>query len=272
MSDLSTLGLGTGLQEYMLNVQADEYLQKILAREQVDTSQESPIRKVQVVLLPSISLWANGNLLSVHPSGSFIKGTANRSGTDIDLFISLSPNTPNTLKDIYDYLFNRLSIDGYAPKRQNVSINVMVNGYSVDIVPAKRQNMETMDHSLYRSKKDSWIKTDVLKHIMTVRAANTQREIRIIKLWRRQKNLDFPSFYLELAVINALANNPSIHLSVNVQRIFDYLRDSFSTARIVDPANTNNVVSDGMTIEEKRNISSAAKAARGAPYWGHIVQ
>jgi len=59
---------------------------------------------------------------------------------------------------------------------------------------------------------------------------------------------------------------------VNVQRIFDYLRDSFSTARIVDPANTNNVVSDELTLEEMRKISSAARAAREAPYWENIVR
>jgi len=36
-----------------------------------------------------------------YPSGSFAKGTANRSGTDIDLFISLTSGTPDTLKEIY---------------------------------------------------------------------------------------------------------------------------------------------------------------------------
>ena len=43
-------------------------------------------------------------MLSISPSGSFAKGTANRSGTDIDLFISLSESTPETLKEIYDSL------------------------------------------------------------------------------------------------------------------------------------------------------------------------
>jgi len=43
-------------------------------------------------------------VLSISPSGSFAKGTANRSGTDIDLFISLSESTPETLKEIYDSL------------------------------------------------------------------------------------------------------------------------------------------------------------------------
>ncbi len=43
-------------------------------------------------------------MLSISPSGSFAKGTANRSGTDIDLFISLSESTPETLKETYDSL------------------------------------------------------------------------------------------------------------------------------------------------------------------------
>ena len=79
-------------------------------------------------------------LSDVSPSGSFAKGTANRSGTDIDLFISLSQNTPETLKQIYDKLFSRMTEKGYSPKRQNVSINVKVNGYDVDLVPARRQD------------------------------------------------------------------------------------------------------------------------------------
>lgn len=75
---------------------SDAYLQGILAREAVDTGPYSPVRGVQGILAPLLGEWANGNLISISPSGSFSKGTANHSGTDIDLFISLSENTPNT--------------------------------------------------------------------------------------------------------------------------------------------------------------------------------
>jgi tRNA nucleotidyltransferase (CCA-adding enzyme) len=78
---------------------ADAYLQGILNRKAVDTGIFSPVRGVQAVLEPVIRAWANGFLISVSPSGSFAKGTANRSGTDIDLFISLSPDTRETLKE-----------------------------------------------------------------------------------------------------------------------------------------------------------------------------
>src|ERR1017187_524648 len=112
---------------------ADEYLLGILQREAVDTGIYSPVRSVQNQLQPAIQEWASGYLLSVSPSGSFAKGTANHSGTDIDLFISLAQHTPNALKEIYDTLFKKMTEKGYGPKRQNVSINVRVNGYSVDL-------------------------------------------------------------------------------------------------------------------------------------------
>jgi hypothetical protein len=84
--------------------QADRYLRNILQREAVDTSPMSPLRLVQNTLWPTIRTWANGHLLSVMPSGSFSKGTANLSGTDIDLFISVAPNVVESLREVYDKL------------------------------------------------------------------------------------------------------------------------------------------------------------------------
>ena len=130
--------------------QADVYLRNILRREAVDTSPTSPLRAVANTLWPTIWTWANGHLLSVSPSGSFSKGTANLSGTDIDLFISVSPNVVETLRVVYDKLEIALHNAGYKTRRQNVSINITVDGQSVDLVPAKRQNLFLDDHSLYR--------------------------------------------------------------------------------------------------------------------------
>ena len=46
-----------------------------------------------------------------------MKGTAIKSGTDIDFFISLSETTTETLKkEIYDKLFGRLTEKKYTPE------------------------------------------------------------------------------------------------------------------------------------------------------------
>lgn len=259
------------LLERCSSMTADEYLQRILAREAVDTGPYSPVRIVQSLIEPAIREWAGNFLLRVDPSGSFAKGTANHSGTDIDLFISLAQQTPNTLKEIYDTLFRKMTAKSYNPKQQNVSINVKVIGYSVDLVPAKRQDSYSNDHSLYRSKAGTWAKTNVAQHIQHVIRGGRRDETRIIKLWRNQKGLDFPSFYLELTVINALSRQYGA-LSDNVLKVFHHLANSFSNARVVDPANTNNIISDDLTAAEKARIASAAEQALRAPDWNQVVQ
>jgi hypothetical protein len=238
-----------------------DYLQQILAREAVDTSATSPVRSVRGALLPVIQMWAGAQLLDVTPSGSFAKGTANRSGTDIDLFISLSETTTNTLADIYGTLFTAITNAGYQPTKRNVSINLRVGAYGVDLVPGKRQNSTTTDHSLYRNRAQTWTKTNIGTHINTVLFSNCQAPIRIIKLWRDQKGLDFPSFYLELLVIEALRGTLLTDLAARVVHAVGYLRDNILTSRIVDPANTNNIVSDDLTPIGKCTIRTAAANA-----------
>lgn len=251
---------------------ADDYLLGILAREQVDNSLTSPVWAAKQTLMPVLSQWGGSCLQQVHPTGSFAKGTANRSGTDIDLFISLSPTTPDSLKQIYETLFVAVSRAGYAPRRQNVSIGLRVSGVDVDLVPGKQQNILSLDHSLYRQKADSWTKTNVQTHIAHVLAGGRQLETRVAKLWRNQLGLDFPSFYLELAVIEALRTNLSLGLSNRVWSVFQYLAGGFSAARFVDPANTNNVISDDFTVAEKGAIKAAAARTLQAKMWGEVVR
>lgn len=122
-----------------------------------------------------------------------------------------------------------------------------------------------------RSKADTWAKTNVTQHIQHVIRGGRLGETRIIKLWRNQKGLDFPSFYLELTVINALSRQYGA-LSDNVLKVFHYLSNSFSNARVVDPANTNNIIFDDLTAAEKARIASAAEQALRAPDWNQVVQ
>ncbi len=72
-------------------------------------------------------------------------------------------------------------------------------------------------------------------------------------------------------MIDALPRQHSESLSGNVWRAFQYLRDRFTTARVVDPANTNNIVSDDLTIAQKNKVKALAEQALGANNWNEIV-
>jgi hypothetical protein len=251
---------------------ADEYLRTILAREAVPFGLYTPLTACRTTLVPVLQEWAGQFLVDIAPSGSFAKGTANRSGTDLDIFVSLSPDTNETLKQVYNKLHAHLVKRGFKPRRQNVSLGIKLDGFDVDVVPAKRQDDFSQDHSLYRSKADTWTKTNVARHIEIVSGCGFRDEIRILKLWRNQKGLDLPSFHLELSVIEAMRNSYRGSLSQNVWTSLIYLRDRFPSARIVDPANTNNILSDEVSVLGKAMIANAAKQALSASTWTQIVR
>src|ERR1700744_917420 len=89
MNALESLGL-LSAQGWRMMPEHD-YLWAILAREQVSSGLASPALFVPGIVRPIIERWAGRYLLDLAPSGSYAKGTANRSSTDLDLFISLSP-------------------------------------------------------------------------------------------------------------------------------------------------------------------------------------
>ena len=97
------------------------------------------------------------------------------------------------------------------------------------------------------------------------------REIKIIKIWRQLNNLDFPSFYLELAAIDFLSGQSTTNFSGNCWDLFGFLANDFISRRYVDPANTNNVISDDLSYSEKLTIQRLAKVARSKTNWSEIV-
>ncbi|MEM7557064.1 MAG: nucleotidyltransferase domain-containing protein [Cyanobacteria bacterium P01_A01_bin.84] len=255
-----------------MSVRTNRYLRNILKHEAVDTSSTSPLIRVQKKVKPIIRRWAGNFLANIYPSGSFAKGTANKSGTDIDIFVSLSSNTQENLRHIYNSLYSELKRNGYLPRKQNVSLGIKVNGYKVDIIPAKRQSAYGNNHSLYRRKANTWTKTNIQTHITKVSNSSRIDEIRLIKLWRDHFNIDFPSFYIELVAIKVLRGSPHNNLGNNVLKVFRYLTNKFLSDRYVDPANTNNIISDDLTASDKRTVAREAQHALLAETWSDIIK
>lgn len=246
----------------------DEYVRGVVAKYALAGGPTPSAAAAAQEVYKFIQVWANPYLLGVSYSGSSAKGTAIAGVADLDLFISLSPDTPNTLAEIYNSLANHSALKPYTPRRQNVSIGITYAGHQIDLVPGKKQRGNTTDHSLYRSKARTWTQTNVNKHISLIKNSGRLDEIRAIKIWRALHSLDFPSFYLEMSVINALSGKRS-GLASNVAAVFEYLRDDFATAVVIDPANSNNTLSDDLTAAEKGLIAKKA-AAHLKLTWGQV--
>ena len=245
-----------------------EYVNGVLSKYAVDPKKAAQYHSF---LLPYITEWANGYLVEVKISGSSAKGTAVSSGTDVDLFISLTSTTDNTLNEIYESLFSYLNGKRFTVKRQNVSIGIDHNSNQIDLVPGRRQSQYGNEHSLYVSKKNSWTKTNIDTHISQVFSSKRLNEIKLAKIWRNANNLDFPSFYLELVIMDALNNKIVGATDKNFITALNFIATNIESNNYRDPSNTNNCISDQISAAEKKRIATFAKNSASQKFWKDVV-
>lgn len=249
----------------------DQYVEGILAKYQVPRGPTSPAERLGTTVAAPLRSWANQYLNALQYSGSYAKETGVRGVSDVDVFISLKSDTPGTLKDLYNNLYRFTNDQGWSPRQQNVSVGVTINGTRGDLVPGRVQAGYQNYHSLYLRKRDSRTQTNVALHVDTVRNSRRLREIRAVKIWRLIHGLDFPSLYLELFTIQSLSGRSQSTLAENVLHALRTIGTSLASTRIEDPSNTNNVLSDDLTKQEKERIAGLAAQSTRQQYWKDII-
>lgn len=250
---------------------ADEYVLNVIRSHALPSQLDRTEQSVIAPLKSMIVRWAGDCLCETKLSGSRAKGTAIDLATDLDLFISLSSTTSNSLSEIYNSLYEMVKNAGLTARKQNVSIGVTYQGKKVDLVPAKRQGQYGGDHSLYKSKSDSWTKTNIDTHISRVINSARRNEIIALKVWRENHNLEFPSILLETITIDALSGHSTNTPAANVLYMLRYMMDHIQTIRVLDPANSNNVLSGDISSSEKLQIAQQAEKSIKEQYWEQII-
>jgi hypothetical protein len=248
---------------------SDQYIETVLARHTYQPSFALSYAADHVIA--KLNEWATTNLNRIAFTGSVPKTTAISGTTDLDIFVSLKADTPHSLKEIYDKLYDKANAEGWNPRRQNVSIGISHFGLEIDLVPGRLQSGYTYYHWLWKRKQETWQQTAPEIHVDKVKDSGRTREIRAVKIWRKNHGLDFPSFYLELTVMKALSGCTFTNLASNFLRALNYIATEFPTAAIEDPANTNNMISDDLTQAEKKTIAAQAKASHDAPGWSQTL-
>jgi hypothetical protein len=249
----------------------DQYVETILEKYAVPRGPASPAEQLGAAVSGHLRTWAGQQLNTLEYAGSYAKETGVHGISDVDVFISLKSDTKESLKELYEMLVSLAQYNGWSPRRQNVSVGITVNGTQGDLVVGKVQPGYQNYHSLYLRKRDSWTQTNIALHVDTIRGSERLKEIRALKIWRKLHGFDFPSLYLELFTIDALAGRSRFTLAENVLHLMRTVGSSLTSSRIVDPANTNNILSDDLTQAEKQRIATQATQSAREQTWGRII-
>lgn len=210
-------------------------------------------------------------------SGSYAKHTAMNRKFDMDICIHFRRDAFKTLKEMYDAVYEFLSKkfkkqtdDLDEVRKQKVSIGLLfsVDGEDIafDVTPGRKYKDDDTDNNdinIHINDDDieqNYTKTNIAKQIESILGKNKEREcIRLLKVWKFVRKFKIKSFFVELLVIKAFEREAIADITGlwnRLEKTMCFIRDNIETVRLIDPGNSNNIVSDSLSDEEKKALKS----------------
>jgi hypothetical protein len=248
----------------------DQYAASIVEKYRVIADTGSSSHHAADKIIPIIKRWGKQHLLGITLSGAYAKNTAIALSANVDVLVSLSPDTGMEMKTIFWNLFKYLGDHDLHPHTRDVAIRLQSGGLDVDLIPACREQ-ESSGHVLFNKRSGRAVRTDIARHIHLVANSGRQQEICALKIWRERMALDFPSLYLECSVLHALGGERFGQLADNVLAVLRYLSHRFEQAVVADPANPDNLLSSDLSASDKRGIATAARDALYDENWKKML-
>ncbi|WP_111308026.1 hypothetical protein [Confluentibacter sediminis] len=203
-------------------------------------------------------------------NGSIIKGTSiQNSDVDIQLRFKKPTGTiEHVFNKVYEFLNYELddeAITNVRKQKHSIGITYDVNGekYRIDIVPTRISKNAFNDDYIYVNEtslfgQSTFKKINPSKQLRVLNFTNQERKVvKLLKMWKNENDIDIKSIYLELLVKKAFQNGT---LPRNIDKclleVLNYLGENIHKIRIIDPANSNNIISDTISYDEKVSLGN----------------
>jgi len=247
------------------------YLRTLLASQDLKPREGMLLARLKETVQSRLSRLA-GNPVFYY-AGSIAKNTVIREKFDLDVIVYWPPDCGYTLRGIYVAVGKVLRRwrTGVIPKTVAWQVSITPR-FHIDVVPGRAIDNTYYYANLY-CRPDSRIQTSIKKHIKTVRDSGRCDVIRLMKLWRVRKRVPIPkSLLLELLTLRGCSGCRFSSLAYQMKAALEYLYDDILDARVEDPANTNNTISDELTHRQRRVTRLLAKAALNARTWNTVFR
>lgn len=207
-------------------------------------------------------------------SGSYAKHTAINSKFDLDLVVPFKRNSFSTIEEMFNDVFEFLNEEykGLAyVRKQKVSIGVEFyrdtdgDTIQIDVVPGRELSKDAYPEDYYlniniNTFDGTYTQTNIQAQIDNIKGKQDARQIiRLLKIWKYQKNKDFKSFFMELIVIKSFDNKiVSGNLWEKLKIVLEYIKDEITKENFTlkDPGNSSNDISKTLDTYQKNSLKN----------------
>lgn len=247
-----------------------EYLEGVLQKQTMRQQDVSTLQRLRDEIEASLRR-SYGSAPRFYYAGSYGKDTMIQESFDLDIVIYFPSSETASLRDIFTSVYQKLTGSGYKVQPKTVALRLPYEGgFHIDVVPGKAQDSTYKYATLFKNEgAGSTLQTSLKVHIDAVRKTGIRDCVKLVKLWRLRHGLSWSTFAIEIAVGRALSGKRKDDHATCMNEVFNFLVGNIIGARLVDPANTNNVID--MSIAERQAVAQKAVESLNARTWGEIV-
>lgn len=255
-----------------MSTEKNQYLDAVLKTHNIelDTTKIEAYRSERKKVKEALEAHYGSKMYGPLNSGSYAKHTAINTNFDMDVVIPFKRNQFKTLKEMFEdvngYLYDlkkdkTTAIEKVTVQRRSINLELIVNGelLDMDIVPGRElshdEYQDNYNLNLYDTKVGTSTQTNIKKHIELLTGRAVERDIvKLLKSWKTAKKEDMKSFLVELMILEAFDRDSTMAGKKLYDRLAGslvFIADNITTIKLVDPANSANIVSDTLTSVEK---------------------
>lgn len=245
----------------------EKYLENLLASQDLSKQQENDLQAHKKEVTDFLRE-KFGSEPKIKYAGSWEKGTMICDRYDLDIVCYFLSTDERSLREIREDVASRLSEKYLLEHKASAERILDLKGseapsdFHIDVVPGRfiKDTDDVFLHVVGGDKER--MQTNLKVHIDHIVNSGCVPVIRLVKLWAHRNNVKIKTFVLELFVVQALSGYQSKgDLKKGFLKTLEAFKNDFSSTEIVDPANTNNVVSRLIDESEKTLVSRIAQTA-----------
>ena len=202
-------------------------------------------------------------------NGSITKDTSIY-GSDIDIQIPFKRNSgsiDNVYNSVSDFIFDEFEdakLVGIREQKHSIGLEFNIENEikRIDVVPLREVDNNSGDTYLYVNntgffERSTYKKTNYLKQSKTLQfSAKEKKIIRLLKVWKLENNLKLKSIHIEFLVKKAFEKKQIPYgIEKCLLETISFFAENIMFIKIIDPANSNNIISNSLTYKEKESIS-----------------
>lgn len=248
----------------------EKILRTILAEQNLNQNQKRQLKELRMRIRDQLEEILEEKP-TVYYAGSFRKKTMIKASYDLNIVLYWSSKASSTVKKLYTIVGSALQSNWNRLRAKKVGWEICFEGdFHIDVIPGKRKHKSYREAYLYNRETDGKFLTSINKQVNYIKRRRRSDIIKLIKLWKKRKEVPIKTFILELMVVRGCKGLRRKDLELQLKTALKYIVDNITTIRLEDPANPQNIITNDLTTEEKNRIRRLATQAIDAESWSQV--